>query len=234
MRISDWSADVCSSDLTVKNYEVGLKGSVEGGRLTFALAGFIANYSDFQINQFRDLGGGRTAIVIGNAATVKTKGVEFEMTTRPVRGLTLAGGIGFLKADYDNLPLDPVTIVSGKLPNAPDAQASGSIEYETAVGSSLQLRSNFTYTYRGNYFSSLDNRRQVTVGSPAGPVTIPYDRVKGFGYADARIALGAENGRWEAAVFARNLFNNTYVEGYERDFFGTLIEGLGEIGRAHV
>ncbi|WP_326914802.1 TonB-dependent receptor [Sphingopyxis chilensis] len=213
---------------TVKNYELGLKGSVEGGRLTFALAGFIANYSDFQINQFRDLGGGRTAIVIGNAATVKTKGVEFEMTTRPVRGLTLAGGIGFLKADYDNLPLDPVTIVSGKLPNAPDAQASGSIEYETAVGGSLQLRSNFTYTYRGNYFSSLDNRRQVTVGSPAGPVTIPYDRVKGFGYADARIALGAENGRWEAAVFARNLFNNTFVEGYERDFFGTLIEGLGD------
>src|SRR3546814_5206582 len=144
---------------TVKNYEVGLKGSVEGGRLTFALAGFIANYSDFQINQFRDLGGGRTAIVIGNAATVKTKGVEFEMTTRPVRGLTLAGGIGFLTADYENLPLAPVTIVSGKLPNAPDAQASGSIEYETAVGSSLQLRSNFTYTYRGNYFSSLDNRR---------------------------------------------------------------------------
>jgi len=213
---------------TVKNYEVGLKGSVEGGRLTFALAGFVANYTDFQINQFRDLGGGRTAIVIGNAATVKTKGIEFEMTARPARGLMLAGGIGFLKANYDNLPLDPVTIVSGKLPNAPDAQASGSIEYETAVSSSLKLRSSFTYTYRGNYFSSLDNRRQVTIGSPAGPVTIPYDRVKGFGYADARIALGAEDGRWEAAVFARNLFNNTYVEGYERDFFGTLIEGLGD------
>lgn len=213
---------------TVKNYELGLKGSVEGGRLTFALAGFVANYSDFQINQFRDLGGGRTAIVIGNAATVKTKGIEFEMSARPARGLTLAGGIGFLKADYDNLPLDPVTIVSGKLPNAPDAQASGSIEYETAVGSSLRLRSNFTYTYRGNYFSSLNNLRQATLGSPTGPVTIPYDRVKGFGYADARIALGSENGRWEAALFARNLFNNTYVEGYERDFFGTLIEGLGD------
>lgn len=213
---------------TVKNYELGLKGSVEEGRLTFALAGFVANYTDFQINQFRDLGGGRTAIVIGNAATVKTKGIEFEMTARPARGLMLAGGIGFLKANYDNLPLDPVTIVSGKLPNAPDAQASGSIEYETAVSSSLMVRSSFTYTYRGNYFSSLDNRRQVTIGSPAGPVTIPYDRVKGFGYADARIALGAENGRWEAALFARNLFNNTYVEGYERDFFGTLIEGLGD------
>src|SRR3546814_7488920 len=117
MRISDWSADVCSSDLTVKNYEVGLKGSVEGGRLTFALAGFIANYSDFQINQFRALGGGRTAIVIGHAATVKTKGVEFELTTRLVRGLTLAGGIGFLKAASDHLPPDPVTIVDGHLTN---------------------------------------------------------------------------------------------------------------------
>src|SRR3546814_18134292 len=114
MRISYWSSDVCSSDLTVKNYEVGLKGSVEGGRLTFALAGFIANYSDFQINQFRDLGGGRTAIVIGNAATVKTKGVEFEMTTRPVRGLPPAGGIGFLNANYAPLPHDPGPLIDAK------------------------------------------------------------------------------------------------------------------------
>src|SRR3546814_13394530 len=123
MRISYWSSDVCSSDLTVKNYEVGLKGSVEGGRLTFALAGFIANYSDFQINQFRDLGGGRTAIVIGNAATVKNQGVEFAMTTRTVRGLTLAGGLGFLKAYSDNLPLTLVPIVSAQLPTAPAPQA---------------------------------------------------------------------------------------------------------------
>ena len=213
---------------TVKNYEIGLKGSVVGGRLTFALAGFIADYQDFQINQFRDLGGGRTAIVIGNAATVKTKGIEFEMTARPLRGLTLAGGIGFLDATYDNLPLDPVTVVSGKLPNAPDAQASGSIEYETAVSSAVRLRGNFTYTYRGNYFSTVTNGRQATIGSPAGPITIPYDRVRGFGYADARLALGAENGRWEVALVGRNIFNNTYVEGYERDFFGTLIEGLGD------
>jgi iron complex outermembrane receptor protein len=213
---------------TVKNYEIGLKGSVEGGRLTFALAGFIADYQDFQINQFRDLGGGRTAIVIGNAATVQTKGVEFEMTARPVRGLTLAGGIGFLDATYDNLPLDPNTIIKGKLPNAPDAQASGSIEYETGVGSDLMLRGNFTYTYRGNYFSTVNNGRQVTLGSPAGPVTIPFDRVRGFSYADARLALGAENGRWELALFGRNIFNNTYAEGYERDFFGTMIEALGD------
>src|SRR3546814_20127892 len=98
MRISDWSSDVCSSDL-----------------------------SDFQINQFRDLGGGRTAIVIGNAATVKTKGVEFELTTRPVRGLTLPGGIGFLNADSDNLPHAPVTLVIGKLPNAPHDHAHASM-----------------------------------------------------------------------------------------------------------
>src|SRR3546814_20476040 len=116
MRISYWSSDVCSSDLTVKNYEVGLKGSVEGSRLIFALAGFIANYSDFQINQFRDLGGGRTAIVIGNAATVKTKGVEFEMTKRPLRGLPLAGGTGFLTADYDTLPPHPGPVGPGTLP----------------------------------------------------------------------------------------------------------------------
>jgi iron complex outermembrane receptor protein len=209
---------------TVKNYEIGVKGSVARGRLTFALTGFKADYQNFQINQFRDLGGGRTAIVIGNAATVKTKGIEFEVTTRPVRGLTLTGGLGFLEADYGNLPLDATTVVGGKLPNAPDTQASGSIDYETAVGRDLKLRGNFTYTYRGDYFTTIDNKRQVAVG----PVTIPFDRVDGFGYADARLAIGAGDGRWELALFGRNIFNNTYVEGYERDFFGTLIEGLGD------
>lgn len=210
---------------TVKNYEIGVKGSVEGGRLTFALTGFIANYSDYQINQFRDLGGGRTAIVIGNAATVKTKGIEFETTARPARGLTVTGGIGFLEADYDNLPLNPTTIVSGELPNAPDVQANGSVNYESTLGSSdLLVRANFTYTYRGNYFSTVDNQRTAAVGASR----IPFGRVNGFAYADARLALGHSDGKWEVALFGRNIFNNTYVEGYERDFFGTLIEGLGD------
>ncbi|WP_260582282.1 TonB-dependent receptor [Sphingopyxis sp. PET50] len=214
---------------TVKNYEVGIKGSVVGGRLTFALAGFIADYQDYQINQFRDLGGGRSAIVIGNAATVKTKGIEFETTARPARGLTLAGGIGFVEADYDNLPVNPTTIVSGKLPNAPDVQASGSIDYETALGSSgLMLRGNFTYTYRGKYFSDIENRRQIIVGSPTGPTALKVGPAGDFGYGDARLALGTENGRWEIALYGRNIFDKTYVEGYERDFFGTIIEGLGD------
>ncbi|HTU13360.1 MAG TPA: TonB-dependent receptor [Allosphingosinicella sp.] len=214
---------------TVRNYEAGFRGSLLDGRLRFSLTGFIANYSDYQINQFRDLGGGRSAIVIGNAARVRTKGLELEVQARPARGLTLSGGIGLLDAEYRGLPVTPVLTVNGDLPGASDFQANASIGYETALGDSgLNLRANLTYTYRGPYFSSVENLRSVTVGSPAGPVTIPIDRVRGYDTLDARLAIGGANDRWEVALFGRNITDSLYVIGYERDFFGTLIEGLGD------
>lgn len=213
---------------TVRNYEAGLRGSLLGGRLGFSLTGFISDYSDYQINQFRDLGGGRTAIVIGNAASVRSQGIEFETLIRPARGLTLTGGIGILEAEFRGLPLTPTLVASGDLPGASSFQATGSASYETRLGNSLQLSANLTYTYRGPYFSSVENRRSVTVGSPNGPVTISFDRVRGYDLLDARLAVGARDGRWELALFGRNITNNLYVNGYERDFFGTLIEGLGD------
>lgn len=214
---------------TVRNYEVGVKASVLNGRIGFGLSGFVADYQDYQINQFRDLGGGRTAIVIGNAATVSTKGIEFEVNLRPARGLNLAGGIGFLQARYNDLPATATTVVSGALPGASDAQANASADYESRLGNSgLKIRANLTYTYRGPYFTAVENTRLATVGSPTGPIQIPYGRVTGFDYADARVAVGDSDDRWEIALFGRNITNNTYVDGYERDFFGTLIEGLGD------
>src|SRR3546814_14133738 len=77
MRISDWSSDVCSSDLFKPggfdltrlpnfnnfefdaerntNYEIGLKGNVLDRKLRFSAALFWTDYSDFQAQAFDGL-----------------------------------------------------------------------------------------------------------------------------------------------------------------------------------
>lgn len=83
---------------TVDSFEVGLKGNYLGGRLSLNLAAFIANYDDYQVNQFVDLGGGRTSIRINNAAKVETSGFEAETIFRVTDELTLQASLGLLKA----------------------------------------------------------------------------------------------------------------------------------------
>jgi iron complex outermembrane receptor protein len=214
---------------TVRNYEAGLKGGFLDGRLSLSLAAFRTEYGGYQINQFRDLGGGRTAIVIGNASTVKTKGVELEGTLRPLPGLSISGGVGLLDAKFHGLPTTVASTLGGDLPGASKFQGNVSLDYFTPIGGQgLGLRANLTYTRRSGYYTTIDNIRTVTLGPAAARVTIPYGHVPAFDYVDARLALLGKDDRWEAALFGRNLANKTYVVGYDRDFFGTLIEGLGD------
>src|SRR3546814_9932130 len=90
MRISDWSSDVCSSDLTLTDYEIGAKtdwaiGTVRG-RLN--LAAFLSKYKD-ALQFFNIVGTGiyqsapdaptNTAIGI-NAADETIKCIELDAT----------------------------------------------------------------------------------------------------------------------------------------------------------
>src|SRR3546814_12664473 len=75
MRISDWSSDVCSSDL--------LNGSA-----------YLSDVSDLQ----RDITVASvtqgTVSVVANATDATILGFEAEMTVIPVRGLELTGNVG--------------------------------------------------------------------------------------------------------------------------------------------
>src|SRR3546814_10809714 len=90
MRISDWSSDVCSSDLNNfefdaernTNYEIGLKGNVLDRKLRFSAALFWTDYSDFQAQAFDGLN-----LVTRNAELFRIKGGELELTAFPTDGL---------------------------------------------------------------------------------------------------------------------------------------------------
>src|SRR3546814_8279466 len=99
MRISDWSSDVCSSDLpdaetfsgrpryddeTLWNYEGGVKAQFGG--ITFNAAGFYTKINNLQVTT--DAGSCSSHIVFN--ADAHTMGLEFELSAKPFTGLDLA------------------------------------------------------------------------------------------------------------------------------------------------
>src|SRR3546814_12748255 len=75
MRISDWSSDVCSSDL----------------RFTFNANAFFYDYKDYQVSQIVD------RIAYNENFDATSWGLEFEAAWRPSRAFRIDGNLGFLK-----------------------------------------------------------------------------------------------------------------------------------------
>src|SRR3546814_4635054 len=97
MRISDWSSDVCSSDLeSVMAYEIGTKISALDRALQLNAAAFHYIYYDKQVrglivdpifNQLEQL---------VNIPKARINGAEIEVIGRPVSGLTLRGAVTYV------------------------------------------------------------------------------------------------------------------------------------------
>src|SRR3546814_947424 len=81
MRISDWSSDVCSSDL-IRDYEVGIKADwrLAGMPVRTNLSGFYSKYTNIQRSTFGVSDTGQTYIGISNGPKATTYGLQMEAT----------------------------------------------------------------------------------------------------------------------------------------------------------
>ncbi|MGE0435474.1 MAG: TonB-dependent receptor [Steroidobacteraceae bacterium] len=210
---------------TVDSFELGLKGVYLDGRLSVNLAAFIANYDDYQVNQFVDLGGGRTSIRINNAAKVETRGFEAETIFRVTEAFTLQASLGLLKAEFDSFPGGGSggTDVSGNdLTNAPELTYAAGATWRQpvpALRSTLLVRGDVTHT--DGYFTTADNVKQTAYNS-AYPGTIPFGWLDARTELNARIGLLSDNDTWEVYAWGHNLTDETDPTDELRDFFGTI------------
>ena len=210
---------------TVDSFEIGLKGNYLDGRLLLNVAAFIANYDDYQVNQFVDLGGGRTSIRINNAAKVETSGLEAEASWRVTDNFTLQASLGLLDATFDSFPgggTAGADVSGNDLPNAPDTTASlAGTWYRSvpALQSTLLVRGDVTYA--SEYFSGANNDTEIPYNS-AFPGTIPYGQLPERTEVNARIGLMADSEIWEVYLWGRNLTDETDPQDELRDFFGTV------------
>ncbi|NOZ41986.1 MAG: TonB-dependent receptor [Alphaproteobacteria bacterium] len=208
---------------TVKSYEIGFKGSFLDNRLSLNMAGFVANYNNYQVNQFVDLGGGRTSIRISNAAKVRTKGIEAEATWHATEDLTFNGSLGLLDATFSSFPhggTKGADVSGNRLPNATTFNASFSAQYYhdiTSIDTTLLVR--FDLTTRSGYYTTANNNTTAPLRLGG---TVPFDYIQPLTMINGRIGLISDNNGWEIYLWGRNLTDQKKYVDDLRDFFGTI------------
>ncbi|MGD9597488.1 MAG: TonB-dependent receptor [Steroidobacteraceae bacterium] len=195
------------------SYEIGGKAEWFDRRLRTNVALFINEIDDLQGTGTNLATGTFTRFSVGDA---ETRGVELEVTAKPVAQLTLTAALGLLDTKYTKINFDQVAdcgaVGTGttdlQLKFSPKVSAFASAAYRVPVaGLRGALEIGGDWTHKSSYFHSSCN-----------PVPSKED---GYDLFNAQVAYETDNGRWRIAAAIRNLGDESYSTG---QFF---IPGLG-------
>ena len=193
--------------------------------MSLASGAFGLSYEDYQVNQYVDLGGGRTALSITNAAEVLTQGLELEVDYQMTDNFNISGSLGLLDATFDSFPGGGTggTDASGNyLPNAPKVAASLSLQYfqeVEAIESSIMYRVDYNYT--GEQYFLVNNDDGYTI--PGTTDVVDFDKAESFSMVNARISLLTDSGDWEVSLWGRTLTDSDHLTASFREFFGGIL-----------
>ncbi|MBN8809229.1 MAG: TonB-dependent receptor [Sphingomonas sp.] len=198
---------------SVKSYEIGWKGSALDKRLSWALDGFYADYTNVQIP-------GSVACVIGgvqsfcgittNAARARIQGIEFEGNAVLARGfagagsnVTLSTAIGYIDPKYKNYigPTGAEVSQYRQFQNTPKWTATGTLAANVPAGEGA-VNASTTVAYR-----SLTHQFEVAS---------PFLDQPGYTLWDANLTYTFGGGRYSVGVHAKNITNVHYkTSGYQ-------------------
>ena len=192
----------------VDSYEVGYKGSFDGGRSNVAVAAFYADYTDVQIpgSVACEVAGLPSFCgIVSNAGAATFKGVEAEISSR-LDLFEFSASLGYIDAQYDeyitNIPGEgPVDVAEFReVQNTPELTFSGTVAYNGTLGDG-DLYLGLTTSYRSKTYQF--------------EIPNPYLDQDGFALVDASAVYTAPSGRWSLGVYGKNLFDKEYkTSGY--------------------
>lgn len=187
----------------VDSLELGLKSSWFDRRLILNASAFSTKYKNKQEEVVLPDPLTGTVTVVQNASTATIRGLELELTAKPLPGLTLTANAGYLHARYDRyLVPDPVTPgrlvdLSGlKLRRAPAFNYTLGANWRTNIGGAREFSFDASYSYKDDYEITANN---VAAG-----------HVRGFGLLDASATLSDDH--WSISLWAKNLTNQHYFQ----------------------
>lgn len=189
---------------TIDAYEAGLKSEWFDRRLRANVSGFLYRYSDLQQQAYD-----RGAVITINAASATIKGVDFDLTARVARNLTLFGSLEYLHAKFGSYPQAPLYFLdpggsgalltasgsaAGKwLPNAPELSYTLGATYDipTRVGS---FSTNATVSYSCGFYADPGN----------------FYKEPHYYLVNLSAKWTSSNGKLDFSLWAKNLNNALY------------------------
>jgi iron complex outermembrane receptor protein len=182
---------------TILAYEIGSKWDLFDQRLRLNVGAFYYDYDDLQIFTTVNISPNVTITILDNAGKAKIYGGEVEIEATPFAGLTIGFGGEFLHTElteYENTA--GLDYEGNELVFAPGVSLNGRVRYEIGIGpGQLALQTDFNYQDRVYFETGND----------------PVLSQDAYGVWNARVAYAFQEGRYEAAVFGRNLLDKNYL-----------------------
>lgn len=206
-------ADFFFDSEIVDNFEIGLKGQLGFWDTDFAAVAFRTEYNDFQaLSSFTDTNN-TLRFYLQNAASLISQGLELDVTSRPMDGLTVTVAATYLDATFDSFPnaQGPAGVIdlSGRpLTDAPRWSASTVIRYERPIGAGLRVFGQADVFHRSSVFTELTYD--------------PNLRQESHTKINARIGLGDQGDRWSLELWGRNLTDEITFGRGGRPVFGSV------------
>ena len=191
---------------TSDSYEVGLKNTLLNGRLTINIDAFYAKYHNFQANN-PDLVAGVVVTRFTNAGEVSTRGVEADISFRPIDDLSFIGGIAYTDAIVNRFLQPPGALSSAVIPPftplgfAPKWKGSLSMDYRARLNAPVDL----FFSVNGNYQS-----KQLSLFA-ANPVQRELGTIGGYGLINLSAGVGDKDDRFRLTAQVRNLLDRSYA-----------------------
>ncbi len=193
---------------SIWNYELSAKTQWADNRVRINGGVYYVDWKDIQLR--RQLACGFTFFLNGGKAEVK--GAELQVEIAPVDSFTMYANFGYddakLKGSVPNLGAS----TDSRLPGVPKFTASGGFQfdfpvmaYNGYVRGDVSHVGKFIYLFEG----------QVGPFSGVNP--------KAGGYTIAGLRVGVESEKWDAAIYANNLFDERADTGVQSNLFADIV-----------
>jgi iron complex outermembrane receptor protein len=199
-----------------EGYEIGFKSRLANNRLEFNAAAYKTDYTNLQVTVFISAIG---RFITTNAAEAHTQGFEFDgrwaVTDAFTLGFSGAFGSEAVYDAYDGASCNSLEAKSVAppcradragvtLPYAPDWTFTFNPEFRTQVGANYELVVGGNIRFSDGFWLSDNEDPRNEVGS--------FERV------DLRVGIAPMGGRWEAALYGRDITDVRLQTGAQPDF----------------
>jgi iron complex outermembrane receptor protein len=185
----------------VTAYEIGAKSDFLNRKVRVNVSAFFNKFKDIQLTrltcpEFSPPGLGFLCALPTNGGDADIKGIELETELHPVGGLSIDASFSSLNFKYTRTRPDVGIPVGATAPGTIKTKWSAGMQYEFPVVGGATLTPRIDASYQGDFYTNV--------------VTAPSNRVDGYTLANARLTWRSNEGNWEAALLASNLFDKLY------------------------
>lgn len=213
---------------TVDSYEVGVKGALLDNRLTYALAGFMSDYTDQQITVQTAIYNPALPGAVGtpndfastvlNAGKSEYKGLEFESALHLSENFTLNAMAGYIDAEITEVNDASLgNIADLYVPqNTPKITTRFGFSYNYDLEGMGELLFTGSASYRDEYhLFNVANPAFAAGTNPSFPDGGPALDPTSYTVFDLGVNWTSESGRWDFGIYGRNLTDErARVAGY--------------------